>query len=378
MSEVADDLALYEAARPELDHDTLNVPGLAAITETIFDKINVASVFVADLTYVGKSHKETKMLPNPNVLIELGYAFKSLGLERIILVANSAYGAGPDNLPFDLRHRRAPIAFNLPVTASKDDRTREQPDLVKKLKPALAGCLVQVIEQNSAVLEIPGHSARPGERSVWFAAGARIEHLGDSGKTYEWEVPDTTRFYMRFRPAKKDTNLSSVEVKNRYSFYALGPWRHGNGGVNQNGVVAVGYFDEKEITGAAQWFKDTGELWAFSNAVTFERGGIPLLAWRDLPKYVMQYLESSLQFLGKTGVTGPIMIEAGITGLNRVTWPDENYGTYSGHSDEAYFSQTSSTWVEEERYEFIAKTLSAVAETYGRPAISVEHIKAKV
>ena len=84
LDEVSAELAVDEAARPEIDHDTLNVPGLAAITETIFDKINVASVFVADLTYVGKSHQGTKLLPNPNVLIELGYAFKSLGPERII------------------------------------------------------------------------------------------------------------------------------------------------------------------------------------------------------------------------------------------------------------------------------------------------------
>lgn len=375
LSEVADDLALDEAIRPELDHDTLNVPGLAAITETIFDKINVASVFVADLTYVGVSRDGKKMLPNPNVLIELGYAFKALGPEHIILVANSAYGAGPENLPFDLRHRRAPITFNLSEAARKDDRIREQRDLVKKLKPALAGCLGRVIEQKSAELEFPGHPSRPGERSIWLPAGARIEHLGDFGRKYEWEVPDTTRFYMRFRPAKKGNTLSSVQVKARHPFYAPEPWKNGNGGVNKDGVVAVGYFGEKEFTGAAQWFKDTGELWAFNNIVTMERSGALLLAWGDFLRNAMRYLDSTLQFLAETGVTGPIMIEAGVTGLEGVLWPGENGGTYSGLSNEAYFVQVSSTWVAEERYQFIANTLSAIAETYGRPAITVEYVK---
>jgi hypothetical protein len=167
-----------------------------------------------------------------------------------------------------------------------------------------------------------------------------------------------------------------VEVKDRYHFYAPPPWINGNGGVNLDGVVAVGYFGKKEFTGAAQWFKDTGELWAFSNAITFERGGVLLLAWGDLLRNLVEYLDSSLQFLAKTGVTGPIMVEAGVTNLNGVAWPGENRGVYSGLADEAYFSLTSSTWTVEERYQFIAKTLSAIATTYGRPAISVDYVKA--
>lgn len=378
LDEVSAELAVDEAQRPEIDHDTLNVPGLAAITETIFDKINMASVFVADLTYVGNSHQGTKLLPNPNVLIELGYAFKSLGPQRIILVANSAYGKGPENLPFDLRHRRAPITFNLPEEVSKDDRIREQRDLVRKLKPALAGCLSQVIEKTIAEVVFPGHPTRPGDRSIWLPTGELINHLGEWGKMYEWEVPDAPRFYIRFRPAKKGDNLSSVELLNQHTFYALAPWRSGYKGVNQYGVVAVGIFGSDKFAGATQWFKDTGELWAVSNSVTMERGGARLLAWLDILRNAISYLNSSLDFLAGTGVRGPIMIEAGITGLNGVAWPDASYGKSSGFGAEAHFTDTSSIWGAEERYQFIASTLSAIAETYGRPAISADYVKANL
>jgi hypothetical protein len=375
LNEVADDLAFDEAQRPELDHDTLNVPGLAAITETIFDKIDSAAVFVADLTYVGKSHGGTKMLPNPNVLIELGYAMKSLGPEHIILVANSAYGTGPENLPFDLRHRRAPIAYNLPENASKADRAREQLSLTQKLKPALAGCLGIAIAKGAKELVFPGHPARPGDSSIWLPADAAIEHLGEFGKKYKWEVKDVPRFYMRFRPARKGNSLNPVQVKELFPFYAPNPWRNGYGGVNLEGVVAVGCVGgDNELTGAAQWFKDTGELWAFSNRVTFERNGALLLGWGDLIRDWKRYLDSTLEFLGHAGVTGPILIEAGATGLTDVQWPDD-YGRYSGLADAAHFSYTSSTWTADERYQLIADALSAIAATYGRPSVAVEYVR---
>lgn len=42
--------------------------------------------------------------PNPNVLVELGYAAHSLGWDRIIVVVNTAHGA-IEELPFDFRAR---------------------------------------------------------------------------------------------------------------------------------------------------------------------------------------------------------------------------------------------------------------------------------
>ena len=44
-------------------------------------------------------------MPNPNVLIELGYAIKTLGWSKIICLFNSQTGKIED-LPFDINHNR--------------------------------------------------------------------------------------------------------------------------------------------------------------------------------------------------------------------------------------------------------------------------------
>jgi hypothetical protein len=101
---------------PRLDHDTKDVPGLAEVAGTIFRKIEGCGLFLADLTFVGSSEaredKESKLLPNSNVVLELGYAARSVGWERVIAVMNTAYGP-PSQMIFDVLHRRWPITFEL-------------------------------------------------------------------------------------------------------------------------------------------------------------------------------------------------------------------------------------------------------------------------
>ena len=95
---------------PSLDRDTQGTPGSPNISQTILDKIKSCDVFVADISIVTGSRSEKQRLsPNPNVLIELGYAVSCLGWEKIILFCNEIYGSGED-LPFDIRqHRRIPF-----------------------------------------------------------------------------------------------------------------------------------------------------------------------------------------------------------------------------------------------------------------------------
>lgn len=102
---LADDATLV--VRPELDHDTQGVPGSPAMVSTILRKIDECSVFVADVTptFLRRTPGVARTSPNPNVLVELGYALKRLGRERVLLLLNLNYGA-PEELPFDLRGDR--------------------------------------------------------------------------------------------------------------------------------------------------------------------------------------------------------------------------------------------------------------------------------
>ncbi|MDE0268333.1 MAG: hypothetical protein OXI96_04765 [Acidimicrobiaceae bacterium] len=102
------ELILDDALR--LDQDTQNVPGWPEITSIILDKITECEIFVADITPINGPLSESKLTPNPNVLLELGYALETgSGRTPIICVINTHYL--PDNdlgrLPFDLRANRS-------------------------------------------------------------------------------------------------------------------------------------------------------------------------------------------------------------------------------------------------------------------------------
>ncbi|MCG3193085.1 MAG: hypothetical protein DIJKHBIC_02334 [Thermoanaerobaculia bacterium] len=91
---------------PVIDRDTRGLPGSPDIATSILEKIAAADVFVADVSLIHPREFEGRRTPNPNVLLELGYAIRSLGWDRIVMVTNTAVGSIVD-LPFDLKQRRA-------------------------------------------------------------------------------------------------------------------------------------------------------------------------------------------------------------------------------------------------------------------------------
>ena len=135
---VAADSSVDEPYRElSVDKDTKNVSGSPRIFETILLKIDQAAAFVADLTFCG-NRAEGDPTPNPNVLIEYGYALKALGEQRVITVMNSAHGAASrESMPFDLLTRRWPIGYSLGADASETERRECRKQLSKRLEDAL-------------------------------------------------------------------------------------------------------------------------------------------------------------------------------------------------------------------------------------------------
>ena len=72
-SQLNGELEVEEADRLNVDSDTQGLPGTPAIVEAIYGKIEDATVFAADVTPVGATD-DGKLLPNPNVMKEFGYA----------------------------------------------------------------------------------------------------------------------------------------------------------------------------------------------------------------------------------------------------------------------------------------------------------------
>ncbi len=111
-----------------IDRDTFGMPGSPSIVESITAKIAKSDVFVCDITIINSS-SNNRLVPNPNVLFELGYASAILGWERIILIQNSAFG-GVDKLPFDLRGRRVLQYF---LDEKLESKSQEKQKLITQL-----------------------------------------------------------------------------------------------------------------------------------------------------------------------------------------------------------------------------------------------------
>ena len=140
IKQLAQDLEVDEAIRDglEVDRDTRGVAGTPPIVDTIFFKIDAAAAFLADLTFVGKRLDGIRPTPNPNVLLEYGWALKSRGYPRIICVMNTHYGVPDDNtLPFNMKHLRRPIQYALSPDADDATRRKVLADLTATLKDAL-------------------------------------------------------------------------------------------------------------------------------------------------------------------------------------------------------------------------------------------------
>ncbi len=139
---------------PVIDRDTVGVAGSPDISKTIFSKIDQAQVFVCDISIINQG-ADTRLTPNPNVLIELGYALRTLGENRIIMVLNDVYGM-PEVLPFDLRMRRV-TRYHKPDEV--DGRTTQPRDMANMLKDAL------LIILNELDTPLPGEIIQPVSRA---------------------------------------------------------------------------------------------------------------------------------------------------------------------------------------------------------------------
>lgn len=177
---------------PVIDRDTSGVPGSPDIASTIFQKIESASVFVADVSSINSGGRLPPLLaaavalfsvppqkratPNPNVLVELGFAIGKLGWDRVLLVMNTAVGRIED-LPFDLRQRRI-VTYECKAknATSKGEATRQ---LSRWLEDHLRAILA-VPPETSSVANSEPKVAHPAEL---IPKPQEIEHL-----YYQWDV----------------------------------------------------------------------------------------------------------------------------------------------------------------------------------------------
>jgi hypothetical protein len=326
VSRIGKDAELEEAVREglTLDKDTKGVPGSPPIFVTILDKIDRATVFVPDLTFVA-TRVDDRPMPNPNVLIEYGWALKSLGSQRIVAVMNEAHGRPtPESMPFDLAYHRFPITYNVPDGCPESTLREEREKLAKALQSALKA-VFENAEFKASLPPKPEPTPFKAKDPMFGNARfrARKEALG-VGTDPEAEIlglPATkpvflsegAAMWLRLMPAIPGRTWLVQELREPAMLLAtlplipsggeIGFVRSGDGG---------GYYRKtgSETTPAVSFVFTTGEVWII-NAWLAQTG--PNFELNE--NGFIQTIERCAAFLGDLGVPEPYRWVVGIEGI---------------------------------------------------------------
>jgi len=167
---------------PVIDRDTLGEIGSPSIDEVIFKKIADAQVYVADISIINQEQlalaapdldeegrKKLRPTPNPNVLLELGFAVRALGWEKIILVYNESTGDPRTDLPFDLRQKRRVVYSSSPA---ETDRATPRDHLANVFESAFRG--IAELPASHSPAQTPGDEVIESVENLKPARKARI------------------------------------------------------------------------------------------------------------------------------------------------------------------------------------------------------------
>ena len=366
--------SLEDAERPEIDHDTRGVPGTPEIATTILEKIDVASVFVADLTPIAVS-PSGKHLPNPNVLIELGYAKKSLTPSKMILVWNTAiYGSTVEDLPFDLRHRRGPISFALPIGAPKNDLKNARALLEKALSAALTDILSAVAPTPPA--ELPWHESDDAQPAVWAgnSAGLPVNHgLSDPA---EIRVEQNSLGYARLLPASWNGRADALAILDNATQHPQPLGRYGslNWGPTTRGFLVYRHNNSVEESGvtttATRWFRDTGEFWGVDSQFCRDDGDYSYYSELYAAERWIGWLRQAFSFCQILGGSPPFHVRLGIEGLRGTSWARNNYGGSTPQALESSVHHRFELHTIADARDHVLATLNEVRSAFGLVAMS--------
>jgi hypothetical protein len=199
---------------PVIDRDTSGVPGSPDIANTIFSKIDASDIFACDVSIINQGEK-SKPTPNPNVLIELGYAVKSLKLERIIMIMNTAFG-GPELLPFDLSKKRVSTYC---ISEDDVDKSTERKKLTQLLDSAIR-TIVSHVDKARAKGKRSGEKAKlkeeceevlqDGSKQDWRGL---VDELWNNipKRILEWK-PKAERAWEKGNAERETMRMEAVEI----------------------------------------------------------------------------------------------------------------------------------------------------------------------
>jgi hypothetical protein len=381
---VGQELGLDDSERPEIDHDTKDTPGMAEITKTILDKIAGCAVFVADLTPIGKTDGG-KALPNPNVLIELGWAHHRPGPDRLIAVLNTASGWKPDDLPFDVRHRRV-LPYELADTADAKTRKEAKTALVKALTSALRVNLGKHLEAKAAATDVRGVAPQSADRSIWSTASTQFEHSDAfaAGSKKSIVLPKGPRGYIRIIPAGWNNGPPSVHAISQQGENTLWPpaegLNSGDCGACEEGFVRYWMTGKSEdgkteAENVVMYFDETGEFWMLHGTAIGGDSDARSLYVQSLMRGWAHAMKTALAAFESFGGFPVVRIEAGLVGMKDVYWLGPwRVNSPRARKDSCVTERKQRDWSDEERLKFLVDAYNAVLNIYGLPRASSDDV----
>ena len=277
-----------------------------------------------DLTFVGKTDGK-RLLLNPNVLVEYGWALKEVTYSRIVPVMNSAFGEPSwETMPFDMRHLRHPLTYYLKEDTPVEERSKIKSELSDKLSAA-----IELIIKKNLITEVkrvqykgvsattkPSTFLKPNET---FTEAGRFHAV--KKKVF---VPDTQHLFLRLIPSIPLSNIKTskqaydLALAGNLTSLGVGPVSSSYGR-NKHGSHICHVEDDKALN-LTQLFK-TGELWGIDadtidkeKVMNWSEADFGYLPCTSLERAFLYTLKNYLKFAAETlKLHLPLRFVAGVT-----------------------------------------------------------------
>lgn len=307
----------------QLDYSRKGLKGSPDLAIEILKKIEAATVFVGDVTPVGKGapykndegvESDGKPLMNPNVAIELGYALKTLTTENVLMVMNSHYGKRAD-MPFDLGHKGGPILYDLSPQATKEVIEAEKKKLVAILSDALKEYLPK-----PTIVPLAEMKPKIGQ-GIYFSDGEILGQDLNSRDKVKYRMPFRRVMWLRVIPTRSLAMPLSVDLLLN-NVGRFGPFGVpvGMEPIRQN-AYGVAFFrpagNTENIDNISQYTRD-GEIWGVNADILRqgERGSSLYLYTFPMEDLFTQALRQYVEFAASVSkIDLPIQVEAGVEGI---------------------------------------------------------------
>jgi len=318
---ISDELELETHERPELDHDVKDVDGPAVIIDSITNKIDSSDHFIADITPIARTDKG-KAVPNPNVMIELGYALATMEVNEITLIANTHYYRGPDDLPFDLKGRTGVKTYELSPTASSTEIKRAKKTQTKRLERILKRAVETSLPAPTSVGGKPVKQYGEGS-NFWYKPLKPIEGISPtSGKRVRINPAIGSCSVLRILPTgwpdKITWGMLSPAQDGVALFSQMGNsadyLKSDDGYITYEPKTKLDRIDgDGDLLALTIVMKATGEIWHLNfSAVNLDSHNRKSLYGLRVLRAWNQILKNAETLYGKVGAKGPFKIITGI------------------------------------------------------------------